>query len=436
MFILPIPRSPGEHGEEDHTGGMIARGRRAFSLNVHMGVNGFIICALLIQAVSIAGIMPAQVWMVQPGYAITVCIGLITLSACILFCLKSLLTQFPREQTREPAPVTTQEQPPSPLRNPNAISAQADMPVALVLQSSRTVQAIIEKSLAKVGIGAVCVSDEPAAERSLQAGGIGLLIADAALHASDRSVALHGLCNSCRGKGIPVLALVAETRDAQQFSADVSVAMPIIPDELARRALELMRRPSLQPDSGTLEPELVPQRELPKLEPDPLDARALADLENLGGRDFVRDIFQRSLARGGHSTESRAPFFTMKTPIKIAVTGAAGQIGYSLLFRIASGVMFGPNQPVILHLIEIEPALPALGGVVMELDDCAFPLLRGVIATANLDEGFRGVNWALLVGSIPRKQGMERKDLLGINGKIFIGQGHAIQPRCLVRVLS
>src|SRR5580698_8810972 len=114
-------------------------------------------------------------------------------------------------------------------------------------------------------------------------------------------------------------------------------------------------------------------------------------------------------------------------PLRVAVTGAAGQIGYSLLFRIASGAMFGPNQPVILHLIEIEPALPALKGVVMELDDCAFPLLKGVVPTASLDEGFRGVNWALLVGSVPRKQGMERKDLLGINGKIFIGQGQAIQ---------
>ncbi len=115
------------------------------------------------------------------------------------------------------------------------------------------------------------------------------------------------------------------------------------------------------------------------------------------------------------------------TPIRVAVTGAAGQIGYSLLFRIASGAMFGPNQSVILHLIEIEPALPALNGVVMELDDCAFPLLKGIVPTANLDEGFRGVNWALLVGSVPRKAGMERKDLLGINGKIFIGQGQAIQ---------
>ena len=114
-------------------------------------------------------------------------------------------------------------------------------------------------------------------------------------------------------------------------------------------------------------------------------------------------------------------------PIRVAVTGAAGQIGYSLLFRIASGAMFGPKQPVILHLLEIEPALPALEGVCMELDDCAFPLLKGMVPTASLDEGFNGVNWALLVGSVPRKQGMERQDLLGINGKIFIGQGKAIE---------
>ncbi len=89
--------------------------------------------------------------------------------------------------------------------------------------------------------------------------------------------------------------------------------------------------------------------------------------------------------------------------------------------------MFGPQQPVILHLIEIEPALPALNGVVMELDDCAFPLLKGVVPTARLDDGFCNVNWALLVGSVPRKAGMERKELLGINGKIFVGQGSALQ---------
>jgi malate dehydrogenase len=117
----------------------------------------------------------------------------------------------------------------------------------------------------------------------------------------------------------------------------------------------------------------------------------------------------------------------MKSPIKVAVTGAAGQIGYSLLFRIASGEMFGADQPVTLNLIEIPAALGALEGVVMELHDCAFPLLQSIVPTADLDEGFRDINWALLVGSIPRKAGMERKDLLGINGKIFVGQGQAIE---------
>src|SRR6266849_7368563 len=117
----------------------------------------------------------------------------------------------------------------------------------------------------------------------------------------------------------------------------------------------------------------------------------------------------------------------MNSPIKIAVTGAAGQIGYSLLFRIASGAIFGPEHPVALHLIEIPNALDALKGVVMELEDCAFPLVKGIVPTADLEEGFRDVNWALLVGSVPRKAGMERKELLGINGKIFIGQGQAIQ---------
>ena len=126
-----------------------------------------------------------------------------------------------------------------------------------------------------------------------------------------------------------------------------------------------------------------------------------------------------------------------KETIRIAVTGAAGQIGYALLYRIASGAMFGPDQPVALNLIEIEPALPALEGVCMELDDCAFPLLKDIVPTAELDAGFNGVNWALLVGSVPRKQGMERSDLLGINGKIFTGQGQAIQKNAAddVRVL-
>ena len=127
----------------------------------------------------------------------------------------------------------------------------------------------------------------------------------------------------------------------------------------------------------------------------------------------------------------------MKSPIKVAITGAAGQIGYALVFRVASGAMFGPDRPVALHLIEIPPGFEALKGVVMELEDCAFPLLKNVVATTDLDEGFRDVNWALLVGSVPRKAGMERKDLLGINGKIFIGQGQAIEKNAAkdVRIL-
>ena len=126
-----------------------------------------------------------------------------------------------------------------------------------------------------------------------------------------------------------------------------------------------------------------------------------------------------------------------KQPIRIAVTGAAGQIGYALLFRIASGQMFGPDQPVALNLIEIPGALEPLNGVVMELDDCAFPLLKDVVATSDLDEGFKDVNWALLVGSVPRKAGMERGDLLEINGRIFTGQGKAIAANAAddVRVL-
>jgi malate dehydrogenase len=118
----------------------------------------------------------------------------------------------------------------------------------------------------------------------------------------------------------------------------------------------------------------------------------------------------------------------MKTPIRVAVTGAAGQIGYALLFRIASGAMFGPDQPVILQLIEapVEKALKALEGVAMELDDCAFPLLKGIVQTDKPEIGFKDANWCLLVGAKPRGPGMERADLLKDNGKIFIGQGQII----------
>ncbi len=123
--------------------------------------------------------------------------------------------------------------------------------------------------------------------------------------------------------------------------------------------------------------------------------------------------------------------------MRVAVTGAAGQIGYSILPRLASGQVLGADQPIILHLIEIEPALPTLQGVAMELQDGAFPLLEGIETTSDLDRGFSGVSWALLIGSVPRKAGMERKDLLGINGKIFIGQGRAIERNAAsdVRVL-
>ncbi|CEG58588.1 malate dehydrogenase [Legionella fallonii] len=112
--------------------------------------------------------------------------------------------------------------------------------------------------------------------------------------------------------------------------------------------------------------------------------------------------------------------------VRVAVTGAAGQIGYALLFRIASGQMFGAHVDVELNLLELEPALPALEGVAMELDDCAFPLLKRVVCTADMNKAMDGVNWALLVGSVPRKQGMERSDLLQINGGIFTKQGQAI----------
>ena len=116
----------------------------------------------------------------------------------------------------------------------------------------------------------------------------------------------------------------------------------------------------------------------------------------------------------------------MKSPIRVAVTGAAGQIGYALLFRIAAGDMLGPDQPVILHLLEITPALPALNGVAMELNDCAFPLLRGIVATDDVNVAFKDVDYALLVGARPRGPGMERKDLLEANGAIFAPQGRAL----------
>ena len=116
----------------------------------------------------------------------------------------------------------------------------------------------------------------------------------------------------------------------------------------------------------------------------------------------------------------------MKKPIRVAITGAGGQIGYALLFRIAAGDVFGPDQPVSLGLLEITPALPALGGTLMELEDCAFPLLGDVKATDKAEEAFAGADWVVLVGGLPRKEGMTRADLIRANGPIFTGQGKAI----------
>ena len=127
----------------------------------------------------------------------------------------------------------------------------------------------------------------------------------------------------------------------------------------------------------------------------------------------------------------------MKDPVRVTITGAAGQIGYQLAFRIASGQMLGTDQPVILQLLEIPPALPALNGVVMELDDCAFPTLAGTVATDDADQAFKDSDYALLVGARPRGPGMERKDLLEANAQIFSVQGKAINDHASrnIRVL-
>jgi len=128
----------------------------------------------------------------------------------------------------------------------------------------------------------------------------------------------------------------------------------------------------------------------------------------------------------------------MTTPIRVAVTGAGGQIGYALLFRLASGAVFGPEQPVALQLLEITPALPALNGTLMELEDCAFPLLAEMKATDKAAEAFAGADWVILVGGLPRKDGMSRADLIRANGPIFTGQGKAINDAASpnVRVLT
>lgn len=127
----------------------------------------------------------------------------------------------------------------------------------------------------------------------------------------------------------------------------------------------------------------------------------------------------------------------MADTIRVAVTGAAGQVAYAMLARLASGEIFGTDKKIILQLLEITQAMPTLEGVAMELDDCSFPCLQEIVLTDDPNRAFKGCNWALLVGSFPRKQGMERKDLLGINGKIFVGQGRALAENAAsdVRIL-
>src|SRR5437660_2615473 len=127
----------------------------------------------------------------------------------------------------------------------------------------------------------------------------------------------------------------------------------------------------------------------------------------------------------------------MADVLRVAVTGAAGQVAYAMLGRLASGEIFGPKQKIVLQLLEITPAMQTLEGVAMELDDCSFPTLDDMVLTDDPNKAFKDVNWALLVGSFPRKQGMERKDLLGINGKIFVGQGKALAANAAkdVRIL-
>jgi malate dehydrogenase len=171
----------------------------------------------------------------------------------------------------------------------------------------------------------------------------------------------------------------------------------------------------------------------PADDPTAIDVKADLLLAGLGGR-------WRCLLSGHARSIGQATYDQKSMPanhVKVAITGAAGQIGYALLFRIASGQMFGPETTIDLQLLELDAALPALEGVAMELEDCAFPLLRRTLRTSSADEAFSGANWALLVGAVPRREGMERKDLLRINGGIFTSQGMAIAANAAddVRVL-
>jgi HPt (histidine-containing phosphotransfer) domain-containing protein len=295
MFILPFPKSPGEHGAEDDPVGLIARLRRSFPLNIHMGVNGFIVAALLIQAVSVAGVIPTEVWLAKPGYAFTVCIGLVALSACILFSLRSLLMQPLHEQADKEIRPAASAAPAAPSA-PQAIQPEqhearlpgGTEPCALVLQSNRTTQIIVEKSLRTAGIQCVCVDDELAARQALGSRTFDLLILDAS---SPNTAALRDVSGET-----PILVLTSNDKGSAQLAADAVVTMPIAPRALASTALELIAG---SPGARTAAAEAAPSpphRQAPKLEPEPLDARALGDLQKLGGAEFVRDIVAQFVA--------------------------------------------------------------------------------------------------------------------------------------------
>jgi CheY-like chemotaxis protein len=188
---------------------------------------------------------------------------------------------------------------------PDALPQASDIPspechsrlVALVVEASRTMQTIVEKSLAKSGIVAVCVASEAGAEKALQTGKFDLLILGAAFGGSIGSSALREVCEVCRGKGIPVLALtIDQIADAEASGIDAIVTIPIVPDKLARSVRQLIARTGRSTDAPNPESRATPARELPELSPEPLDARALGDLEKLGGHDFMRDIVAQYVA--------------------------------------------------------------------------------------------------------------------------------------------
>jgi two-component system sensor histidine kinase RpfC len=308
---------------------MIPKARRLFPFNIHMGANGFIATALLIQLVSIAGVMPMQVWAAEPGYAVTVCLGLFALSACILFSLRSLLTEASREGTEKQSG-----------GRPTAASIELDVPqprppCALVIQDTRTIQAIIEKSLDKGGIRSVCVADEAAARRALDKDVFDLVITDAGSRTSGRPSDFRDLL---RKKGIRLLALAEAKNEAAEFAADAIVTMPIVPLDLARKAAELVWQ---APSAGRASPHdsTDRRREMPNLEAEPLDARALGDLEKLGGRDFVRDIVAQFVADAAAVLASLAAAIAAGDPKSFreqahALRSCAANIGAQNVYRM------------------------------------------------------------------------------------------------------